>query len=103
MTPYSLEITGGVVSMKNQIAAPTVAMKHPKYKADDHPPNEAMNGVRTGAMKPPTLFPVFSTPHAAPTFSPPASMVAAQKGPSEAEAKPKESASKAPTIQELDA
>lgn len=48
-------------------------------------------------MKPPMLEPVLRTPQAAPTFSPPASIVAAQKGPSEAEAKPKDSGSKAQT------
>jgi hypothetical protein len=51
-------------------------------------------------MKPPMFEPVLSTPHAAPTSSPPASMVATQKGPSEAEARPNDSASNAPTTNE---
>ena len=51
-----------------------------------------MNGVMTGAKKPPRLAPVLSMPLAAPTFSPPISIAVAQNGPSPAEAAPNESA-----------
>jgi hypothetical protein len=98
-----LDIFNFGVSSKNQIVTPTAATRQAKYIADVQPARDAINGVRTGAMKPPILEPVFNTPQAAPVFSPPASMVAAQKLPSEAEANPNEIASKTPTMEELDA
>jgi len=48
-------------------------------------------------MKPPIFEPVLSSPQAASIFSPPASIAAAQKGPSEEDANPNESDSTPPT------
>src|ERR1044071_2759042 len=84
--------------MKNQHVTPARTTRLAKYKAHDQPATDAINGVRVGAIKHPTLQPVFMIPVAAPVCLPPRSIAVAQKGPSEADARPRASESTAATL-----
>src|SRR5438552_13070959 len=74
--------------MKNKATTPASTISPPTYRPQDQPARAAIQGVSTGAISPPRLAPVLKIPPATPECLPPASIAAAQYGPSELEANP---------------